>query len=85
MDSAVPQTCSFDEKSEASRKHSFVDLIRTPKMRKQSLIVFYLWCVWSSVEGWSQQCQLVAHRPTAFNFLHATTKYFRGGENQLLL
>uniref|UniRef100_A0A3Q3F4V0 Si:dkey-119m7.4 n=1 Tax=Labrus bergylta TaxID=56723 RepID=A0A3Q3F4V0_9LABR len=25
------------------RKYSFIDLVRTPKMRKQSLIVFYLW------------------------------------------
>uniref|UniRef100_A0A3B4XPA2 Si:dkey-119m7.4 n=1 Tax=Seriola lalandi dorsalis TaxID=1841481 RepID=A0A3B4XPA2_SERLL len=27
------------------KKHSFIDLVRTPKMRKQSLIVFYLWFV----------------------------------------
>lgn len=39
------QTCSFDEKPEVARKHSFIDLIRTPKMRKQSLIIFYLWYV----------------------------------------
>lgn len=42
------QTCSLDEKPQAARKHSFIDLIRTPKMRKQSLIVFYLWYVCSS-------------------------------------
>lgn len=38
----------MDEKPQAARKHSFIDLIRTPKMRKQSLIVFYLWYVCSS-------------------------------------
>ncbi|XP_013880743.1 organic cation transporter protein [Austrofundulus limnaeus] len=27
------------------KKHSFLDLLRTPTMRKQSLIVFYLWFV----------------------------------------
>uniref|UniRef100_A0A667ZEM3 Si:dkey-119m7.4 n=1 Tax=Myripristis murdjan TaxID=586833 RepID=A0A667ZEM3_9TELE len=27
------------------RKHTVLDLVRTPKMRKQSLIVFYLWFV----------------------------------------
>uniref|UniRef100_A0A8C3G7H9 Si:dkey-119m7.4 n=1 Tax=Cyclopterus lumpus TaxID=8103 RepID=A0A8C3G7H9_CYCLU len=26
-----------------NKKHSFLDLVRTPKMRKHSLIVFYLW------------------------------------------
>ncbi|KAM9840650.1 solute carrier family 22 member 6 [Aulostomus maculatus] len=31
------------EKMEERQKHSFMDLIRTPNMRKQSLVVFYLW------------------------------------------
>ncbi|KAG7509281.1 organic cation transporter protein-like [Solea senegalensis] len=33
------------EKTEVKKKHSCIDLLRTPKMRKQSLIVFYLWFV----------------------------------------
>ncbi|XP_029983819.1 organic cation transporter protein [Sphaeramia orbicularis] len=35
----------IEEKTEVKRKHSFIDLVQTPKMRKQSLIVFYLWFV----------------------------------------
>ncbi|KAM3602369.1 uncharacterized protein V6R79_002793 [Siganus canaliculatus] len=37
------QVYKVEEKAEVKRKHSFLDLVRTPKMRKQSLIVFYLW------------------------------------------
>ncbi|XP_074472029.1 solute carrier family 22 member 6 [Sebastes fasciatus] len=37
------QVYNIEEKTEVKKKYSFVDLIRTPKMRKQSLIVFYLW------------------------------------------
>ncbi|KAK5853406.1 hypothetical protein PBY51_007193 [Eleginops maclovinus] len=37
------QVCRAEVKNEVQKKHSFVDLVRTPKMRKQSLIVFYLW------------------------------------------
>ncbi|XP_035474392.1 organic cation transporter protein [Scophthalmus maximus] len=33
------------EKTEVKRKYSCIDLVRTPRMRKQSLIVFYLWFV----------------------------------------
>ncbi|GAA6218560.1 organic cation transporter protein-like [Lates japonicus] len=39
------QVYKIKEKTEVKKKHSFVDLVRTPKMRKQSLIVFYLWFV----------------------------------------
>ncbi|CAK6968188.1 organic cation transporter protein [Scomber scombrus] len=35
----------IEEKTKVKRKHSVIDLIRTPNMRKQSLIVFYLWFV----------------------------------------
>uniref|UniRef100_A0AAQ4PGZ0 Si:dkey-119m7.4 n=1 Tax=Gasterosteus aculeatus aculeatus TaxID=481459 RepID=A0AAQ4PGZ0_GASAC len=34
---------NIEEKTVVKKKHSFIDLVRTPKMRKQSLIVFYLW------------------------------------------
>ncbi|XP_053301813.1 organic cation transporter protein [Pleuronectes platessa] len=34
-----------EEKTKVKKKHSCIDLVRTPKMRKQSLIVFYLWFV----------------------------------------
>ncbi len=37
------QVYKSEEKTEVKKKHSFIDLVRTPKMRKQSLIVFYLW------------------------------------------
>ncbi|KAG7500185.1 solute carrier family 22 member 13-like [Solea senegalensis] len=30
---------------EEKRSHSVVDLVRTPQMRKRSLILFYIWCV----------------------------------------
>ncbi|KAA0708875.1 Solute carrier family 22 member 6-A [Triplophysa tibetana] len=33
------------EKLEDQRKYTVIDLVRTPKMRKQSLILFYLWFV----------------------------------------
>ncbi|XP_028253143.1 solute carrier family 22 member 13 [Parambassis ranga] len=38
------EVCQVD-KTVMRRKHSFLDLVRTPRMRKQSLIVFYLWFV----------------------------------------
>ncbi|XP_042359909.1 organic cation transporter protein [Plectropomus leopardus] len=37
------QVYQIEDKTEEKKKHSFIDLVRTPKMRKQSLIVFYLW------------------------------------------
>ncbi|XP_051265873.1 solute carrier family 22 member 6 [Dicentrarchus labrax] len=38
------QVYKSEERTErAKKKHSFIDLVRTPKMRKQSLIIFYLW------------------------------------------
>ncbi|XP_070843499.1 organic cation transporter protein [Chaetodon trifascialis] len=37
------QVYKIEKKTEGKKKHSFIDLVRTPKMRKQSLIVFYLW------------------------------------------
>ncbi|XP_068432785.1 organic cation transporter protein [Clinocottus analis] len=37
------QMRKVEEKTEVKKKHSVIDLVRTPKMRKQSLIVFYLW------------------------------------------
>ncbi|KAM9339632.1 solute carrier family 22 member 6 [Symphorus nematophorus] len=37
------QVYKTEENTEMKKKHSLIDLIRTPKMRKQSLIVFYLW------------------------------------------
>ncbi|XP_034756870.1 organic cation transporter protein isoform X2 [Etheostoma cragini] len=37
------QVYEIKEKTEVKKNHSFIDLVRTPKMRKQSLIVFYLW------------------------------------------
>ncbi|XP_051816660.1 solute carrier family 22 member 6-A isoform X2 [Acanthochromis polyacanthus] len=39
------QVYKTEEKTGTKQKHSFLDLVRTPKMRKQSLIVFYLWFV----------------------------------------
>ncbi|KAM4522498.1 solute carrier family 22 member 6 [Odontesthes bonariensis] len=39
------QVYNTKEKTTMKKKHSFLDLVRTPKMRKQSLIVFYLWFV----------------------------------------
>ena len=30
-------------KLEEKKKHTVVDLVRTPKMRRHSLIIFYLW------------------------------------------
>ncbi|XP_008283849.1 organic cation transporter protein [Stegastes partitus] len=39
------QVYKTEEKTGLKKKHSFFDLVRTPKMRKQSLIVFYLWFV----------------------------------------
>ncbi|XP_074541941.1 solute carrier family 22 member 6 [Halichoeres trimaculatus] len=37
------QMYKVDEKTGVKKKHSFIDLVRTPKMRRRSLIVFYLW------------------------------------------
>ncbi|XP_045916738.1 organic cation transporter protein [Micropterus dolomieu] len=37
------QVYKIEEDTEVKKKHSIIDLVRTPKMRKQSLIVFYLW------------------------------------------
>ncbi|XP_066533514.1 solute carrier family 22 member 13 isoform X2 [Hoplias malabaricus] len=37
------QSCNVEQKAE--RKHSVLDLVRTPRMRKHSLILFYLWFV----------------------------------------
>ncbi|XP_068198918.1 solute carrier family 22 member 6-A isoform X2 [Antennarius striatus] len=42
-DMDVSKTCNSEEKPEEKKKHSFIDLVRTPKMRKRSLIIFYLW------------------------------------------
>ncbi|XP_069561881.1 organic cation transporter protein isoform X2 [Brachyistius frenatus] len=39
------QVYKTEEKTVLKKNHSFFDLVRTPKMRKQSLIVFYLWFV----------------------------------------
>ncbi|XP_033504929.2 organic cation transporter protein [Epinephelus lanceolatus] len=39
----ICQVYKIEEKSEEKKKYSFIDLVRTPKMRKHSLIVFYLW------------------------------------------
>ncbi|TDH00047.1 hypothetical protein EPR50_G00183370 [Perca flavescens] len=36
------QVYKIEEKTEVKKNH-FIDLVRTPKMRKHSLIVFYLW------------------------------------------
>ncbi|XP_015242282.1 PREDICTED: solute carrier family 22 member 6-like [Cyprinodon variegatus] len=44
-DLEICQVQQTEEKTVLKKKHSFVDLIRTPKMRKHSLIVFYLWFV----------------------------------------
>ncbi|KAI9517055.1 hypothetical protein NQZ68_008310 [Dissostichus eleginoides] len=37
------QVNRVEKKNEVKKKHSFIDLVRTPKMRKHSLIMFYLW------------------------------------------
>ncbi|KAF6730352.1 Solute carrier family 22 member 6 [Oryzias melastigma] len=39
------QVYKADQTAVLKKKHSFVDLVRTPTMRKHSLIVFYLWFV----------------------------------------
>ncbi|XP_019947073.2 organic cation transporter protein [Paralichthys olivaceus] len=39
------QVYKTEEKSKVKKTHSCIDLVRTPKMRKQTLIVFYLWFV----------------------------------------
>ncbi|XP_069017769.1 organic cation transporter protein isoform X2 [Embiotoca jacksoni] len=39
------QVYKTEEKTVLKKNYSFFDLVRTPKMRKQSLIVFYLWFV----------------------------------------
>ncbi|XP_071334549.1 organic cation transporter protein [Trachinotus anak] len=44
-DLEMSEIYKIEEKTEVKKKHSFIDLVRTPKMRKQSLIVFYLWFV----------------------------------------
>ncbi|XP_034555760.1 solute carrier family 22 member 6-B [Notolabrus celidotus] len=42
-DLEMQQVYKVEEKTEVKKKHSFIDLVRTPKMRRHSLIVFYLW------------------------------------------
>ncbi|CAJ1077649.1 solute carrier family 22 member 6-B [Xyrichtys novacula] len=37
------QVLNVEEKGELKKTYSFFDLVRTPTMRKRSLIVFYLW------------------------------------------
>ncbi|XP_056150194.1 organic cation transporter protein [Lampris incognitus] len=44
-DLEMSQSFRDNRKVEEKRKHTLTDLVRTPKMRKQSLIVFYLWFV----------------------------------------
>ncbi|KAL6485413.1 hypothetical protein MHYP_G00048050 [Metynnis hypsauchen] len=46
-DLELQQSCRPEQKPEQKpqRKHSVVDLLRTPQMRKQSLILFYVWFV----------------------------------------
>ncbi|XP_072218912.1 solute carrier family 22 member 13 isoform X2 [Leuresthes tenuis] len=44
-DIEMSQVYKTEEKTMLKKKHSFLDLVRTPTMRKQSLIVFYLWFV----------------------------------------
>ncbi|XP_078146124.1 organic cation transporter protein [Centroberyx gerrardi] len=44
-DLEICQAYKSKEKTEEKRKYTVIDLVRTPKMRKQSLIVFYLWFV----------------------------------------
>ncbi|XP_056219359.1 organic cation transporter protein isoform X1 [Seriola aureovittata] len=44
-DLEMSEMYKVEDKTELRKKHSFIDLVRTPKMRKQSLIVFYLWFV----------------------------------------
>ncbi|XP_037837338.1 organic cation transporter protein isoform X2 [Kryptolebias marmoratus] len=44
-DLKIYQVNQTEEQTILKKKHSFFDLVRTPKMRKQSLIVFYLWFV----------------------------------------
>ncbi|XP_077076352.1 organic cation transporter protein [Siphateles boraxobius] len=39
------QSAKNSEKMQDLRKYSVIDLVRTPRMRKQSLILFYLWFV----------------------------------------
>ncbi|XP_031717286.1 solute carrier family 22 member 6-A [Anarrhichthys ocellatus] len=42
-DLEMRQVHNVEEKAGVKKKYSFLDLVRTPKMRKHSLIVFYLW------------------------------------------
>ncbi|KAM8831928.1 solute carrier family 22 member 13 isoform 2-T2 [Spinachia spinachia] len=37
------QVHNVEEKTVVKKKYSFIDLVRTPTMRKQSFIVFYIW------------------------------------------
>lgn len=46
------QVYKTEEKTPAKKNYSFLDLVRTPTMRKQSLIVFYLW--WVRAALWFQ-------------------------------
>jgi len=39
----VLQRAKNSEKMQDLRKYTVIDLVRTPRMRKQSLILFYLW------------------------------------------
>ncbi|XP_016362737.1 organic cation transporter protein-like isoform X1 [Sinocyclocheilus anshuiensis] len=44
-DIEVCQSSKISEKLQDLRKYTVIDLVRTPRMRKQSLILFYLWFV----------------------------------------
>ncbi|XP_029965987.1 organic cation transporter protein isoform X2 [Salarias fasciatus] len=45
QDLEMCQVYKAEDKSEIQTKYSILDLVRTPRMRQQSLIVFYLWFV----------------------------------------
>ncbi|XP_028295751.1 organic cation transporter protein [Gouania willdenowi] len=45
LDPEMCQVYKSEGKTEVKKKHSVFDLVQTPRMRQQSLIVFYLWFV----------------------------------------